>query len=148
MKVLATNKKAHFDYNLGKTYTAGLVLTGSETKSAKGGGSNLKNSYVIFKHDEAFVLGLHIRAYKPANEKEYDPDKTRKLLLNKKEINKLIQANDEPGASIVVTRLILSDRGLLKLEISEAKGKKEFEKRQKIKERDIKRENRGKFTSI
>jgi len=140
MKVLATNKKAHFLYILGKKYTAGIMLSGQETKSVRNGGGNTKGAYVIFKKGEAYLLGLHIRKYKHATVTDYDPDRTRKLLLNKSEIKKMEQYSVQKGNSLVLTRLVETDRGLVKVEIAEARGKKLFEKKKAKKERDISRE--------
>lgn len=137
---LADNKKAFFDYEIMEKYDAGLVLSGQETKSAKDGQINLKGSFVTFHNGEAFVTNMHINKYKPAGpQPEYDPTQSRKLLLRKKEIAYLQGKSLEKGLTIVPLKVYISGR-LVKIEIAVARGKHNFDKRDAIKKKDIKRE--------
>lgn len=133
------NKKAHFNYEIGDTYTAGIVLTGTEIKSIREGKANLTDSYCIVDHGEVWVKGMHISEYSFGSYNNHMVRRDRKLLLNKKEISKIAKANDEPGFTIVPIRLFINERGLAKLVIGIGKGKKQYDKRQSIKEREDKR---------
>ncbi|MCI1778865.1 MAG: SsrA-binding protein SmpB [Bacteroidales bacterium] len=134
------NKRARFEYELLETYTAGIVLYGTEIKSIRAGKASIVDGYCYFDHGELYVTNMHISEYWWANRFNHDPKRNRKLLMNKKELRKLQRAVKEKGLTIVATRLFLSERGFAKLNIALAKGKKEFDKRQTIKENDIKRE--------
>lgn len=138
IKVVANNKKARHDYFIEKTYEAGLVLKGTEVKSIRQGRVNLKESYVIVKNGEIFVFGMHVSPYKEGNIFNEDPLRTRKLLLNRKEIRKISQDIKLEGSTVVPLRLYFK-RGRAKLEIALAKGKKLYDKRESQRERDIKR---------
>lgn len=140
MPTLAENKKALFDYEILEKYEAGLELTGQEVKSAKMGQINLKGSYVTFHNSKPYVLNMHINKYKPAGPlPDYEPTRTRQLLLRKKEIAYLQGKSMEKGLTIVPLRVYTKQR-LLKIEIAVARGRKTFDKRAVLKERDIKRE--------
>lgn len=139
MKILAVNKKANFDYSMKKSMEAGIMLSGSEVKSAKNGGANMKAAYIVVGENSASVIGLHIRKYGYSNESDYDPEKTRAILLNKKEIRQLRSEKEKDGISIIATKLYINSKGRIKIEISIAQGKKKYDKRQSIKERDIMR---------
>jgi len=140
MTDLAENKKALFDYEILEKYEAGLELSGQETKSAKMGQVALKGSYVTFHNGKAYVLNMHITKYKPAGPLlDYDPTHTRQLLLHKKEIAYLQGKSMERGLTIVPLRVYTKQR-LLKIEIAVARGRKTHDKREVIKERDVKRE--------
>jgi len=144
MKPLADNKKAYFDYEILEKFEAGISLIGQEVKSIKGGHMNLSSSYVVMRGNEAFLLGAHISPYQPKNApKEYDPQRTRKLLLTKKEINYLIGKTKEKGLTLVPIK-VYTQKSNIKLEFGIAKGKKQRDKRETIKkretERDMKRE--------
>ena len=140
MPNLAENKKAFFDYEILEKFEAGIVLSGQETKSAKDGQVNLKGSYVTFHNGKAFVLNMHITKYKPAGRlPDYDPTRTRQLLLHKKEIAYLQAKSMEKGLTIVPLRVYTNER-LLKLEVAVARGKKTYDKRESIKKKDLKRE--------
>ncbi|HSR89020.1 MAG TPA: SsrA-binding protein SmpB [Candidatus Udaeobacter sp.] len=137
---LAENKKALFDYEILEKYEAGLVLSGQEVKSAKAGQINLKGSYVTFHDGKAFVLNMHITKYKPAGPlPDYDPTRTRQLLLHKKEIAYLQGKSLERGLTIVPLKVYTKQR-LIKIEVAIAKGRKNYDKREVIKTRELKRE--------
>ena len=133
------NRKASFNYSFSDKYTAGVILKGSEIKSIKDQAVDFSNSYCIIKHNEIFIIGMNIKEYKFANLNNHDPDRDRKLLLNKKEINQIKKKVSEKKFSIIPTKLFMSSRGLVKIEIGLGKGKKEYDKREDIKQRDIDR---------
>lgn len=134
------NKKAYFDYELLEKYIAGIVLTGTEIKSIRLGKASLVDSYCLFKDGELYVRGMNIATYDFGTYNNHVPMRDRKLLLQKSELRKLLRKTKEKGFTIVPTRLFLSERGLAKLEIALARGKKEYDKRETIKERDLKRD--------
>ena len=131
------NRKASFNYSFSDKYTAGVILKGSEIKSIKDQSVDFSNSYCIIKHNEIFIIGMNIKEYKFANLNNHDPDRDRKLLLNRKEINQIKKKVSEKKFSIIPTKLFMSRRGLVKIEIGLGKGKKEYDKREDIKQRDI-----------
>ena len=138
--LLAENKKALFDYEILEKLEAGLKLSGQETKSAKMGQINLKGAYVTFHNGKAFVLNMHINKYNPAGPMpDYDPTRSRPLLLHKKQIAYLQGKTMEKGLTIVPLRVYTKER-YLKIEVAVARGKKTFDKREVIKARDVKRE--------
>ncbi|HIR15828.1 SsrA-binding protein SmpB [Massilicoli timonensis] len=138
-KVIAYNRKAAHDYFLEDRYEAGLVLTGTEIKSIRKGKVQLKDSYISFVNQEAFIKEMHIAPYDFGNRFNHDETRIRKLLLHREEIRKLQQKVKLKGYTIVPTSLYL-EKGLAKLEIALAKGKELHDKRQSEKERDAKRE--------
>lgn len=133
------NKKAHFNYEIGDTFTAGIVLTGTEIKSIRDGKASLTDSYCMVENGEVWVKNMHISEYFYGSYNNHSVKRDRKLLLNKKEISKIAKAADEPGFTIVPIRIFISDRGFAKLVIGIGKGKKQYDKRQSIKEREDKR---------
>ena len=133
------NRKASFNYSFSDKYTAGVVLKGSEIKSIKDQSVDFSNSYCIIKHNEIFIIGMNIKEYKFANLNNHDPNRDRKLLLNRKEINQIKKKVSEKKFSIIPTKLFMNSRGLVKIEIGLGKGKKEYDKREDIKQRDIDR---------
>ena len=133
------NRKARFDYEIFDTLEAGIVLSGTEIKSIRKGSCNLKDSYIIIKNNEAFILNMHISNYKEGSIFNEEETRIRKLLLHKNEILKLKDKISIKGFTIVPLKLYFKD-GLAKLEIGVAKGKHTFDKKESIKERDIKRE--------
>ncbi len=141
-KIIATNKKAYHDYFIEDTFEAGIVLTGSEVKSARLGQVNLKDSYAIIKNGELMLMGLHISPYEKGSFFNPDARRTRKLLMHKKEITKLKQKTEQKGYTIVVTKLYFK-QALLKAEVALARGKELHDKRETLKKRqqemDIKR---------
>jgi len=134
------NKKAYFDYELVEKYIAGIVLTGTEIKSLRMGKASLVDTYCLFKDGELYVRGMNIAAYDYGTYNNHDPMRDRKLLLQKAELRKLLRKTKEKGFTIVPTRLFITEKGLAKLEIALARGKKEYDKRETIKERDLKRD--------
>ena len=133
------NKKANFDYFIEETYEAGIVLTGTEIKSIRKGSANLKDSYARVKNNEVFLTNMFISIYEEGNRFNHDERRERKLLLNKKEIYKLRDKTEKEGYSLVPVKLYLKD-GKAKLLLGVAKGKKNYDKRQSLKEKDIKRD--------
>lgn len=133
------NKKARFDYQLFDTYEAGIALTGTEIKSIRQGNCNLKDSYIIIRQSEAFILNMHISHYEEGNIFNHEETRTRKLLLHKKEILKLNDKIRISGYTIVPLKLYFK-KNKVKIEIALAKGKKTYDKRETIKQRDIKRD--------
>ena len=134
------NKKASFNYTFVEKFTAGIVLGGTEIKSIRQGKANLVDAYCYFHGDELWVSGMHIAEYSFGSYNNHDPKQERKLLLTRRELNRLKKKSQEKGFTIVATRLFLNDRGLAKLEIALAKGKREYDKRQDIRQRDSQRE--------
>ena len=139
IKLIARNKKARFNYDLGDRYEAGMVLTGSEVKSLRMGKANLTDSYARFKNGEVWLISCHISPYPFASYDNHDPERPRKLLLHKREINKLSGKIQEQGMSLIPLSLYFK-RGRAKVELALAKGKKIHDKRQTIKKRDQQRE--------
>jgi SsrA-binding protein len=137
--VVTTNRKAYHDYFILEKFEAGMSLLGTEVKSLRGGRANLKESYVIIKDSEAFLLNCHISPYSHGNIQNHDPVRTRKLLLHKKEIEKLWGSISQKGLTIVPLKIYFKN-GKAKIEIGVAKGKRQYEKRESIKERESKRE--------
>ena len=134
------NKKASFEFTFIVKFVAGIMLQGSEIKSIREGKVNLQASYCVIHHEEAFVKELHISPYKDASHYNHEPKRERKLLLNKREIKKLTEKSQEQGLTIIPVRLFVTNKGLAKLEIALAKGKKLHDKRHDIKEKDVKRD--------
>ncbi|NPV27231.1 MAG: SsrA-binding protein SmpB [Firmicutes bacterium] len=139
VKVVAENRRARHDYFIEETYEAGLVLTGTEVKSLRAGKANLKDSYAKVEDGEAFLYNLHISPYEQGNRFNHDPLRTRKLLLNKSEINRLFGKTQQQGLTLVPLKLYFK-RGRAKLELALARGKKLHDKREDIAERDARRE--------
>ncbi len=139
---LATNKKALFDYTLLEKMEAGLVLTGPEVKSVRAGQISLKGAFITFHDNNAFLTGAHISRYQPAGKQlEYDPERSRRLVLHKREILYLQGKSQEKGLTIIPISVYTKNR-FLKLQIAVAKGKKVFDKRETIKKRDTEKEMR------
>jgi len=140
MSVLAENKKAYFDYEILEKFTAGIVLFGQEVKSLKTRGISLAGSYVIIQNGEIFWVGSHIPPYQPKNTPaNYNPERTRKLLSKKKEIQYLFGKTRQRGLTLIPLRLY-TEKAKIKLEFGLAKGKKQFDKRESIKKREAERE--------
>ena len=139
MKIITQNRKAFHDYQIEDKIEAGINLKGTEVKSVREGRINLKDSYVIIKQGEAFLLNCHISPYSHGNIMNHDPVRTRKLLLHKKEISKLQGKLQEKGYSLIPLKVYFKGP-FIKIEIGLAKGKKFFEKRETIKTREAKRE--------
>lgn len=144
IKIVSENKKARFDYHILDTYEAGLVLTGSEIKSIRSGGGSLKDSYIAFVGDEAYVQKMNIAIYQASSYNNHEPERRRKLLLNRQELERLDSSMREKGLTCVPLKLYLKD-GRAKLEIALVKGKTKGDKRQSIKTRDANREIQGRL---
>lgn len=134
------NKKAIFDFELLDKYEAGIILSGTEIKSVRSAQVNLKDAYCFFKGTELFIKNMHISPYEFGNLMNHEPLSIRKLLLTKKELHKLLSKIKERGYTIVPVRMFVSERGFAKVEIALARGKKSFDKRQNIKQKDMKRD--------
>jgi len=142
MRVLAENKKAYFTYQILEKFEAGISLIGQEVKSIKTRGVNLAGSYVVIKNSEAFWIGARISPYQPKNiPPDYNPERSRKLLLKKSEIKYLIGKAKQKGLTLIPLR-VYTKRGKIKLEFGIARGKKKVDKRELIKKREIEREIR------
>lgn len=142
-RIVAKNKKAYFNYELLETFEAGISLLGSEVKSVREGRISLKESYAEVKDGEVFLLHCHISPYEAANRFNHDPRRERKLLLHSREIKRLAGKIKEKGLTLVPTRVLINARGLVKVEISLARGKRVYQKKEVIKERDRDREMRA-----
>ncbi len=136
MKIIATNKRASYDYNISLKLDAGLILTGSEVKSLRNNSSSIKESYVEDIGSELYLCNCFIKKYASANEKENNPTRKRKLLLNKKELNKILGSVKREGFSVVPITIYFNDKGLVKLNIGLGKGKKKYDKRESQKLKD------------
>jgi SsrA-binding protein len=141
-KNIAENRKAHHDYHLLETFEAGVALLGTEVKSIREGGANLRDSYARIEGGEVWVFNIHIAPYVNRGYSDHDPKRRRKLLLHRQEIRKLIGKTTERGMTIVPVRMYLKN-GRVKIAISLAKGKKAHDKRETIKRREADRETRA-----
>ena len=140
MKVIAENRRARFDYFIDDTVEAGIMLTGTEVKSLRVGKANIAESYAAVEGDEIVLINADIPPYTQANRFNHEPRRPRKLLLHRKEINRLIGAVQREGRTIIPTKLYWNDKGIAKLEIGLAKGKKLHDKRETAAERDWQRD--------
>lgn len=143
MRVIATNKKAYFNYEILERLEAGISLMGSEVKSIREGRISLKESHAEIKGGEVYLLNCHISPYEAANRFNHEPLRERKLLLHRQEIKRLTGKTREKGLTLVPTKIIINDKGKVKIEISLARGKKAYQKREVIRERDREREMRS-----
>ena len=134
------NKKASFEYAFLDTYVAGMVLKGTEIKSIRMGKVQMNDAYCLFDRGELYVTHLHISEYERGTVYNHEPTRLRKLLLKKRELSKLDAKLKDKGLTVIPVRLFVCDRGFAKLEIALAKGKKLYDKREGIKERDVQRE--------
>ena len=139
LKIISHNRKAHFNYTFKEMYEAGIVLSGSEVKSLRAGKVSIAESYAFDNNGEIFLVNSNIPSYKESSYNDHNPNRNRKLLLNKKEINKLIGRINREGFTLVPTKLYFK-RGKAKVEIAVAKGKKQYDKRQTKKKRDWNKE--------
>tara|TARA_A100001011_G_scaffold374892_1_gene435838 strand:- start:15 stop:473 length:459 start_codon:yes stop_codon:yes gene_type:complete len=138
--IVTTNKKAFFSYTLSDFFICGIQLKGSEIKSIRSKDVNISDAYCIIEQNEIIIKNIDIAKYKFCQEELYRPKRDRKLLLTKNEIKKIKRNLDQKGMTLIPTKLIINERGLAKIEVSLAKGKKTHDKRESIKERDAKRE--------
>ena len=139
LKIICNNRKAKFNYFFNEFFEAGIALKGSEVKSLRDGKANISEAYAIDEQGEIFLLNSHIPSYKQSSYNNHDPKRNRKLLLNKREINKLIGRINREGYTIIPTKLYFK-KGKAKIEIAVAKGKRQYDKRQVKKKRDWDRE--------
>jgi SsrA-binding protein len=139
-RTIATNKKAFHDYTIEETFEAGIALTGTEVKSLRESRASLRDSFATVRNGEVWLHNVHIAPYSHGNRSNVDPDRTRKLLLHKNEIRYLIGKTKEKGLTLVPLRLYFSPAGRVKVELGLARGKKLFDKREAIAEREHKRE--------
>lgn len=133
------NKRARFDYEITDTYTAGIVLTGTEIKSIRDGKASLVDTYCMVENGEVWVKGMNISEYFYGTYNNHQVRRDRKLLLNRKEITKLTKASEDPGYTIVPLKVFINEKGLAKMLIGVGRGKKQYDKRQSIREREDKR---------
>lgn len=142
MKTLAKNKKAYFDYEILEKFEAGIVLIGQEVKSIKAGRISLAGSFVVLRNGEVFLIGANVPAWQPKNAPpDYNPERSRKLLLKKSEIKSLIGKSKQKGLTSIPLR-VYTKRGKIKLEFAIVKGKKKVDKRETIKKREVERKIR------
>lgn len=134
------NRKARFEYEILDTYTAGIVLAGTEIKAIREGKASIAESFCEFSNGELFVINMTVQEYSHASHFNHNPKSERKLLLNKRELKKLEKEVKNSGLTIIPLLLFTNDKGLAKMEIALARGKKEFDKRESIKDRDSKRD--------
>lgn len=140
MSTYAQHKKAHFDYEILETFEAGLVLTGQEVKSIRNGKARLEGAYVIVRGNEPYITGLHLPPYQEKNSpKQYDPDRARKLLLSKKEIDRIDQHTNTDRLTAIPLKLY-NKKSKIKVEVALVRGKRNYDKRETIKARDTKRD--------
>jgi len=140
IKVIAENRKARFNYAIEDTVEAGIVLTGTEVKSSRGGKTTIAESYADSKDGEIWLVNANIPEYAQANRFNHEPKRDRKLLLHKKQINKLIGAIEREGMTLIPLKMYFNERGMVKLQLALAKGKKLHDKRDTEKKRDWARE--------
>jgi SsrA-binding protein len=140
MKIVCTNRKARRDYEILETMEAGIVLRGTEVKSLRAGGAHLKDSYAAVERGELFLYSAHISPYEQGNRFNHEPTRTRKLLLHAREIRRLLGKIKEKGLTLIPLKLYFNDAGKVKVELGLAKGRRAYDKRREIAERDAKRE--------
>jgi SsrA-binding protein len=140
MRLIAKNKKAFFNYEILETFEVGISLVGSEVKSIREGRISLKESYAEIKEGEVFLVNCHVSPYDAANRFNHDPLRERKLLLHRREIKRLTGKIQERGLTLVPTKILINDKGKVKVELALAKGKRAYQKREAIRERDRDRE--------
>jgi SsrA-binding protein len=139
IKVIATNRKARYEYHISDSVEAGIALVGTEVKSIRAGNVNFQDAFAMVKDGELLLMSLHISPFDKGNIFNHDPVRVRKLLVHKKEIRRLAESVNEKGYTLIPLRIYLKGRRV-KVEIGVAKGKKTYDKREAIKERDVKRE--------
>jgi len=143
VRTVAVNKHVGHDYAILEKFEAGLALQGSEVKAIREGRISLKESYAEIRNGEAFLVKCHVSPYEAANIFNHEPLRDRKLLLHRREIKRLAGKTQERGLTLVPTRVLINDRGKIKLELALARGKREYEKREALKKRDTDREIRA-----
>ena len=146
-KTVVSNRKAFYEYHILEKYEAGMELLGSEVKSLREGNANLKQAYVLIRKGQAWATGIHIKPYSHTGFEGHEAVRNRKLLLNAKEIQKIKTKLEQKGLTAIPLRIYFNKKGWAKLEIALAKGKKTYDKRNTIKERDIKRESQREMSN-
>lgn len=139
-KINIQNKKAGFEFEIIDRYEAGIVLRGSEIKAIRSGGGSISEAFCLMRDEELFIKNMNIPEYSHGGYSNHKPDSLRKLLLTKRELHRIDAKMREKGLSVIPLRLFISDRGFAKLEVGVGKGKKKFDKRDSLKEKDTKRE--------
>jgi len=139
-KIDIKNKRAGFEFEISDRFQAGLMLTGSEIKSIRNGGGSISEAFCVIRDGELFIKNMNIPEYSHGSYANHEPMRLRKLLLTKRELNRIDSKMRERGLTVIPLRLFISDRGFAKLEIGLGKGKKKFDKRESLKEKDNKRE--------
>jgi SsrA-binding protein len=139
-KIEIKNKRASFDFEFIERYIAGVMLKGTEIKAIRLGKANINDAYCVFERNELFIRNMNVSEYDWGSYTNHDPRRDRKLLLQRKELNKLERKAKDKGLTIVAIKLFVNDKGLAKIDIALAKGKKEFDKREDLKQKDAKRE--------
>ncbi len=139
-RITISNKRANFEYHLVQKYTAGIVLTGTEIKSVREGHANISDAFCFIKDGELFIRGMHISIWKQGSYYNHEPVRMRKLLLNKAEIRKIKAKALERGFTVIPTKVFISETGYAKIEIAVAQGKRDFDKREDIKKKDLSRQ--------
>ena len=139
-RISIQNRKAFFDYFMVETWQAGVMLSGTEIKSIREGNINLQDAFAQFKGDELYLVNAHVKAYEGGTHWNHEPRRERKLLCKAKELKKMQKGLGEVGTTLIPTKVYINERGLCKVEVSLAKGKKNYDKRETIKDRDQKRE--------
>jgi SsrA-binding protein len=139
-KVVTVNRKARHDYHILETYEAGIALTGTEVKSLRAGRANLQDSFARVENAELFLYNMHISPYDQGNRFNHEPKRTRKLLMHKKEILRLLGKSREKGLALIPLKVYFNDQGKAKVELALARGKKVYDKREDMAARDAKRE--------
>jgi len=140
MKIIVKNRKARYDYEFVETFEAGIALRGTEVKALREGRANLRDSFAVVRDGEVWLRGLHISPYSHTSDTQLDPDRPRRLLLQKREIRRLIGKVEQKGLTLVATKLYFNARGLAKVELALARGKRSYDKRRTIAERDVRRD--------
>jgi len=140
MKIVCTNRKARRDYEILETMEAGIVLWGTEVKSLRGGGAHLKDAYASVEQEELFLYNAHIAPYEMGNRFNHEPTRTRKLLMHAREIRRLLGKIQEKGLTLIPLKLYFNDAGMVKVELGLAKGRRAYDKRREIADRDAKRD--------
>ncbi|GFN22707.1 SsrA-binding protein SmpB [Thermanaeromonas sp. C210] len=140
LKLVTENRKARHDYTIEETLEAGIVLTGTEVKSLRGGKANIRDSFARVEKGEVFLYDMHISPYEQGNRFNHEPRRPRKLLLHKEEIRRLIGKTREKGLTLIPLKVYFNPQGRVKVELALARGKKLYDKREALRERDAKRE--------
>ncbi len=139
-QTVALNRRARHEYTIDETFEAGIVLTGTEIKSVRGGKVSLADAYARVEHGEAWLIGLHIAEFSHGNRNNHEPKRTRKLLLHRGEIDELLGRSKAKGLTVIPLRLYISERGLAKVELGLARGKQLHDRRRDIAEREARRD--------